>query len=108
MAWKWYDISTYIVGVGAPTAASYYGSVQLTGTGFYGLLKFEKTGPLPVPTTPVVAGTQRFYGSLDFGQMPVVVDLLRHEKPLRLGWYEEDPRMFHLLTGAEPVGEGEV
>ena len=41
---------------------------------------------------------QRFYASLDFPQMPVMVDVLRNEKPVRLGWYEEDPRMFHLLT----------
>jgi hypothetical protein len=107
MAWKWYDVNTYVIGVGGATAASYYGSVQLNGAAFYALLKFEKTGPLPPPTAPVVAGTQRFYGSLDFAQMPVFVDALRNEKPVRFGWYEQDPRMFHLMTGAEPTGEGE-
>lgn len=108
MAWKWYDIASYVIGVGAPTSASYYGSVQLSGTGFYGLLKFEKTGPLTPATAPVVAGTQRFYASLDFAQMAAVVDLLRNERPVRLGWNEGDPRMFHLLTGSEPTGEGEA
>jgi hypothetical protein len=108
MAWKWYDITSYVIGVGAATSASYYGSVQLLGTSFYGLIKFEKTGPLPAPTTPVVSGTQRFYASLDFAQMPVFVDALRNESGLRLGWYEQDPKMFHLLTGSEPVGEGEA
>lgn len=108
MAWKWYEITNYVVGVGAATSASYYGSVQLSGTGFYGLIKFEKTGPLPPATAPVVGGTQRFYASLDFPQMPAFVDLLRNEKPVRFGWYEADPKMFHLLTGSEPIGEGEA
>jgi hypothetical protein len=107
MAWKWYDIASYVIGVGAATSASYYGSVQLSGTGFYGLLKFEKTGPLPPATAPVVGGTQRFYASLDFAQMPVLVDTLRNEKPVRIGWYEENPTIFHVLTGSEPIGEGE-
>ena len=108
MAWKWYDVTSYVVGVGSATSASYYGSVQLNGTGFYALLKFENSGPLPAPTAPVVGGTQRFYASLDFPQMPVLVDLLRNESGLRFGWYAENPQMFHLLTGSEPIGEGET
>jgi len=45
---------------------------------------------------------------LGFAQMPVLVDVLRNEKPLRFGWNEQDPRIFHLLTGSEPTGEGEA
>lgn len=108
MAWKWYDVTNYVIGVGAETSASYYGSVQLNGTGFYALLKFPKTGPLPPATAPTVSGVQRFYASLDFAQMAAVVDVLRNEKPVRLGWYEADPTIFHLMTGPEPTGEAEA
>jgi hypothetical protein len=107
MAWKWYDVTTYVIGVGAETAASYYGSVQLNGSGFYALLKFPKTGPLPPATAPLVGGVQRFYGSLDFAQMAAIVDVLRNEEPVRFGWYDANPSMFHLMTGPEPTGEGE-
>jgi hypothetical protein len=44
---------------------------------------------------------------MDYLQMQMVVDLLRNESPLRFGWYEENPNLFHLMTGKEPVGEGD-
>ncbi len=108
MAWKWYPIHSYKVSVGSDRPASGYGGVQLVGTGFYGLIKFAKSGALPAATAPVVAGQQRFYGSLDFPQMATMVDLLRHEGPINFGWYEEDPNIFHMMTGAEPAGEDEA
>ena len=100
-------MTTYVIGVGAETATTYYGSVQLNGSGFYALLKFPKTGPLPAATAPVVGGVQRFYGALDFAQMAAVVDVLRNEKPVHFGWYDANPNMFHLMTGPEPTGESE-
>jgi len=39
--------------------------------------------------------------------MAAVVDLLRNERPVRFGWYDKDPNYFHLMTGTEPVGEGD-
>jgi hypothetical protein len=77
------------------------------GTGFYAAIKFAKAGPLQPATAPVVAGVQRFYGSLEFAQMAAFVDLLRNEKPVSFGWFEGDPNIFHLMTGTEPTGEGE-
>lgn len=106
MAWKWYAVESYKISVGAETG-DYYGAVQLMSNGFYSLLKFHKQGPLPAPTAPAVAGVQRFYGHLDYQQMAQMVDILRNEKPLQFGWYGDDPRMFHLMTGEEPVGEGD-
>ena len=44
---------------------------------------------------------------LDFQQMSVMVDLLRNEKPINFGWYQETPNLFQLMTGAEAVGEGD-
>jgi hypothetical protein len=44
---------------------------------------------------------------MDFRQMPVMVDLLRNEGPLRFGFDDADPNNFHLMTGTEPVGEGD-
>ncbi len=103
MAWKWYEIKNYKVSIGG---TSYYGSVQLMGDGFYGLLKFHKSGPLTDSTAPTTHG-QRFYGHLDFQQMVVMIDTLRNEKPLRFGWNDGNPNFFHLMTGSEPVGEGD-
>ncbi len=103
MAWKWYDITSYRASVGG---SDYYGGVQLHGDGFYASLKFHKEGPLPAASAPTTFG-QRFYGHMDFQQMHAVVDLLRNESPVRFGWYEANPNLYHLMTGAEPVGEGD-
>ncbi len=107
MAWKWYAVETYKASVGSASATSYYGAVQLIGEGFYGLLTMVKSGPLPAASAPVVNGRQRFYGSMDYQQMAMVVDLLRNEKPVRFGWLSENPNQFHLMTGSEPVGEAD-
>ncbi|XOF32726.1 MAG: hypothetical protein ACL93V_11915 [Candidatus Electrothrix sp. YB6] len=61
---------------------------------------------MPSASAPMTHG-QRFYGHLDFQQMQMIVDLLRNEAPVRFGWYEKDPNLFHLMTGQEPVGEGD-
>ncbi|HRV95045.1 MAG TPA: hypothetical protein P5526_23000 [Anaerolineae bacterium] len=103
MAWKWYNINSYKASVGG---GNYYGGVQLFGDGFYASLKFQKDGPLPNASAPTTYG-QRFYGYLDFQQMAAIVDLLRNEKPVRFGWSEANPNLFHLMTGQEPVGEGD-
>jgi hypothetical protein len=44
---------------------------------------------------------------MDYQQMQMVVDLLRNEGPLNFGWQDGAPKFFHLMTGAEPVGEGD-
>ena len=103
MAWKWYDIKTYKASAGQ---GGYYGAVQLKGEGFYALLTFHRDGPLPNASAPTTFG-QRFYGHMDYQQMQMIVDLLRNEKPVRFGWYVANPNYFHLMTGAEPVGEGD-
>ena len=103
MAWKWFDIEAYTTSVGG---GAYYGIIQMTGPGFYASITFHKAGPLPDASAPTTYG-QRFYGHLDFQQMPVMLDLLRNEKPLRFGWDDAGPNQFHLMTGSEPVGEGD-
>ena len=105
MAWKWYEIKSYRASVGSEKC-DYYGGVQLFGNGFYALLKFHKGGPLPNSSAPVV-DQQRFYGHMDYQQMQMTVDLLRNEKPVSFGWPTEDTNVFHLMTGTEPVGEGD-
>ena len=104
MAWKWYDINSYKASIGG--AENYYGGVQLFGDGFYALIKFHADGSLPDASAPTTYG-QRFYGHMDYQQMQMIVDLLRNEKPVRFGWYEANPNLFHLMTGKEPVGEGD-
>ena len=105
MAWKWYNITDYKASVGGQKG-NYYGAVQLYGTDFYGLLKFNKSGVLPAASAPTNFG-QRFYGFMDYQQMEMVVDLLRNESPVMFGWYDKDPNLFHLMTGTEAVGEGD-
>ena len=41
------------------------------------------------------------------GDLPVVIDLLRNEKPVYLFGKETPPTWFSLTTSEEPVGEGE-
>lgn len=103
MAWKWYNIDSYKASVGGE---SYYGIVQLFGDKFYASLRFKKDGPLPNASAPTTYG-QRFYGYMDYQQMQMIVDLLRNEKPIRFGWYDTNPNLFHLMTGQEAVGEGD-
>ena len=80
--------------------------MQIFGEGFYAYLKFHKDGPLPDSSAPTTFG-QRFYGHLDYQQMHAIVDLLRNEEPIRFGWYSENPNLFQLMMGTEPVGEGD-
>ncbi len=103
MAWKWYEITQYKASAGG---GPYYGGVQLFGSGFYAYLRFHKTGPLPNASAPTTHG-QRFYGHLDYQQMAAMVDLLRNEEPVHFGWNDRNVDNFHLMTGAEPVGEGD-
>lgn len=76
------------------------------GDGFYAYayLKFYKDGLLPDASALTTYG-QRFYGYLDYEHMQMIVDLLRNEKPIQFGWYDANSNLFHLMTGAEPVGE---
>lgn len=39
--------------------------------------------------------------------MVVMIDTLRNEKPLRFGWNDGNLNVFHLMTGNEPMGEGD-
>lgn len=105
MAWVWYDITDYYVSVGGE--GYYYGGVQISGEGFVANLRFYKEGPLPNSTAQIVSGQQRFLGHMYFEQIAVVIDLLRNEKPVRFGWSDANPNQFHLMTGKEPVGEGD-
>jgi hypothetical protein len=105
MAWQWYEITQYKASVGGK-AGGYYGILQLFGSGIYASIRFHDSGALPGSSAPTTFG-QRFYGHMDFQQMPVMVDLLRNESPVRFGFYKENPNMFHLMTGREPVGKGD-
>lgn len=105
MAWKWYDITNYKASVGS-IKGNYYGEVQLFGDGFYASIRFHKDGPLPNSSAPTTYG-QRFYGNMYYEQLQMAVDLLRNEEPVRFGWYVNDPNLFRLMTGKEPVGEGD-
>ena len=103
MPWKWYRIESYKASVGGK---KYYGGIQLFAKDFYAHIRFHKSGTLPDSTAPTTYG-QRFYGHMDYQQMDETVDILRNEDPVWLGWFDGDPNFFHLMTGKEPVGEGD-
>jgi hypothetical protein len=105
MAWKWFDITSYIASVGG--SDYYYGIVQLSGNRFYGSLHFHKIGPLSSATTSITSYEERFFGHMDYQQMQMCIDLLRNEKPIKFGWDNTNPNNFQLMTGSEPVGEGD-
>lgn len=104
MAWKWYEIDTYVASVGI---GGYYGTVQIFADEFYGNLRFHKEGPLPDCSERIAATIQRFYGHLDYQQMAMTVDLLRNEKPMNFGFDDDNPNLFRLTSGNEPIGEGD-
>ena len=103
MAWKWHQINSYKASLGRE---AYYGIIQLNGEDFYGSIKFHKTDDLP-DCTVSTSFFPRFYGHMDFQQFSGVIDILRNESPVRIGWDERNPNRFHLMTMAEEVGEGD-
>jgi hypothetical protein len=105
MAWKWYDINSYKASVGG---SYYYAMLQLYGDGFYAHFRFPKEGASPTPSaTRKDDDSERFYSQMDYQQMQMMIDLLRNESPVRFGWNQENPDLFHLMTGKEPVGDGD-
>ena len=44
--------------------------------------------------------------NLHMENLPYIVDILRNEKPIYLGWQKDQARAF-ISTTQEPVGEGE-
>lgn len=54
MPWKWYDISSHKVAVGAQSGSTDHGGMQLKGVNFYASLKFRLSGSLPAAITSVM------------------------------------------------------
>ncbi|HDR29806.1 hypothetical protein [Rhodovulum sp.] len=102
MAWKWYEIETCKASVGGP---AYYGLIQLNGPGFQAGGRSQKRAFARClgadhlwPASPRLSGLPADAG--DAGH-------LRNEAPVRFGWNDANPNDFHLMTGNEPVGEGD-
>lgn len=104
MAWRWYTVNEYKVSLGGER---YYAGIQLFGdSSFYASLRFERNDTALGGSAPSGHGA-RFWGNLDYRQMQPMLDLLRNESPVRFGWNDANPDQFHLMTGQEPVGEGD-
>lgn len=104
MAWRWYTVNEYKASVGGE---GYYALIQMFGdSGFYASLRFTRDEEPIRGSAPSGHGV-RFWGNLDFRQMQPLLDLLRNESPVRFGWDDANPNKFHLMTGQEPVGEGD-
>ena len=50
----------------------------------------------------------RFYIQYPISKFPLIIDILRNEKPLFVGyWQNKFGQYGRIFTGKEPVGEGE-
>ncbi len=73
-------------------------------TEFLGYLNFMTDGaPLPGPEKRDGIFTYSFH----FKDLPVIVDMLRNEKPVFLFYVANDQSNCRISTSMEPVGEGE-
>jgi hypothetical protein len=74
-------------------------------TEFLGYLNFMTDGaPLPGPEKKDGIYTYSFH----YKDLPVIVDMLRNEKPVFLFYIEGDKKNCRISTSMQPVGEGEV
>lgn len=85
------------------------------GVGYEDLLWFpilsDETTPLPRPTSyfNTIINTLNGYMPIRMKDLPKILDILRHEKPLTMFISEAVPDANALVTpGFEPIGEGDV
>ena len=65
---------------------------------------FEKEGEIPEPMD-----FDPFYILYPISKFPYIVDILRNEKPLFVGYWENKFGKYgRICTGREPVGEAEI
>jgi hypothetical protein len=65
---------------------------------------FEKEGEIPEPMD-----FDPFYIQYPISKFPYIVDILRNEKPLFVGYWENKFGKYgRICTGREPVGEAEI
>ena len=77
-----------------------------TNNALVGVLWFVKD-PGTLPTATPAAGAYKL--AYSYADLPVIVDMLRNEKPVNLIVDPTgDPVNWRLSTSAEPVGEGEL
>ena len=70
-------------------------------------LRFYRAGSVIPPNSFSSAGGRTFfYCNYTYDQLPVVIDLLRNEKPIRF-FFRDDNLLGYITTAVEPVGEGE-
>ncbi len=79
--------------------------IILTGKDeFLGYIYFMKNG-IELPKTEKINGLFFYY--YYFSEMPVMIDLLRNEKPVYLIYIDDDKNNSRISSAMEPVGEGE-
>jgi hypothetical protein len=76
-------------------------------SGYLGSVYFHRTIET-MPDTDTKAGNGAIYLHFMEDKLPVVLDLLRNEKPLYLNFVGDKWHMASLNTAREPVGEGEL
>ena len=105
MAYYYGELSSYTLQYRSGGAAATIVCVTVSSGVLY--LRFERGDVLTANSTNVIAsGTRQFYMSYPYDQLPVVVDLLRNEKPVTF-WFRDDSMHGGLTTSAEPPGEAE-
>lgn len=107
MAYYSGELTTYTLQYNSGSGT--YGAFIVCGTVSSGVvyLRFVRAGgALTANSTHLVSGTRQFYLSFRYEELPVVVDLLRNEKPVNF-WFRDDSFHGGLMTSTEPVGEAE-
>ena len=108
------DVTSYLVFAYA-SPAGFSGSggadalIALTTTNpnLFPTLRFYRAGSaIPQNSFSSAAGRTFFYLNYTYDQMPVIVDLLRNESPIKF-FFRDDTLQGYVTTAMEPVGEGE-
>lgn len=102
---KTVDAYTYMIYASRNNSAEVKAVFQLNGGGVsLGYLHF-------LADEAVLPKSKKLYGLYYFyyheSQLPIVIDLLRNEKPIYLIYIEDESNNCRLSTSIEPVGEGE-
>jgi hypothetical protein len=103
-------LTSYKVTLGRQIEVSggkYYALVECNASdGHLYLIYFTRPDSITPPNFYNPA-TKRGAAFIPYDLYPTYVDLLRNEKPLNIYLNSDKPEWNQLLTGTEPVGEGE-
>ncbi|MEM7102922.1 MAG: hypothetical protein AAF502_07335 [Bacteroidota bacterium] len=101
-----YSVSVYRDGSGGGASSTFDATIHVKGEGSTVFIHFLNEDHI---TSDNVWNSKSRFGRIYLRHrlLPVVIDLLRNEKPVYCKMSEVNPASCQLSTSAEPVGEGE-